>query len=143
MNRRNFLKSMIAVASAPAIVKAENIMKVWVPPEKKLIVGQSFADLVDELDEAKTSIQQQILKILGENNQVLAEIPLEFKAAQHGIIEAKVPASAFAKQSGRFVKAVIKDSLTMNQCDLSLNTNSIMAGDETRIGQLKIEANIN
>ena len=40
MNRRDFLKTMIAAAAAPAIVKAENIMKVWVPPEKKIITGE-------------------------------------------------------------------------------------------------------
>lgn len=28
---------MIVACAAPAIVKAENIMKVWVPPEKKII----------------------------------------------------------------------------------------------------------
>ena len=32
MNRRNFLKGMLAAAAAPAIVKAENIMRVK-PPE--------------------------------------------------------------------------------------------------------------
>ena len=37
MNRRDFLKTMIAAAAAPAIVKADNIMKIWVPPEKRII----------------------------------------------------------------------------------------------------------
>jgi len=39
MNRRNFLKSSVIIAVAPAIVKAENIMKIWVPSEKRIILG--------------------------------------------------------------------------------------------------------
>ena len=37
MNRRNFFKAMLAAASAPAIVKADSLMKIWVPPEKKIV----------------------------------------------------------------------------------------------------------
>lgn len=33
MNRRGFLKAMLAGMAAPAIVKSENIMKIWTPPE--------------------------------------------------------------------------------------------------------------
>lgn len=35
--RRNFLKAAVVVVAAPAIVKAENIMKIWVPPERTVI----------------------------------------------------------------------------------------------------------
>jgi len=37
MDRRDFLKTILATATAPAIVKADNIMKIWTPPEKKII----------------------------------------------------------------------------------------------------------
>lgn len=33
MNRRGFLKSAGIILAAPAIVKAENIMKIWTPPK--------------------------------------------------------------------------------------------------------------
>lgn len=33
MNRRDFLKAMLGAAMAPAVVKAENIMKIWTPPQ--------------------------------------------------------------------------------------------------------------
>lgn len=34
ISRRQFLQGMIAAAAAPAIVKAENIMKIWVPRQR-------------------------------------------------------------------------------------------------------------
>jgi len=34
MNRRGFLQAMLGVAVAPAIVKAENIMKIWTPSQE-------------------------------------------------------------------------------------------------------------
>ncbi len=37
MNRRGFLGAMLAAAMAPAVVKAENIMKIWTPPTDILV----------------------------------------------------------------------------------------------------------
>jgi hypothetical protein len=37
MNRRHFLSIIAAGLAAPAIVKAENIMRIWTPPEQKII----------------------------------------------------------------------------------------------------------
>lgn len=33
MNRRNFLATCLALSAAPAIVRAESLMKLWVPPQ--------------------------------------------------------------------------------------------------------------
>ncbi len=44
LTRRQFLQGMIAAGAAPAIVKAENLMKLYVPPEKKIITSSSFTD---------------------------------------------------------------------------------------------------
>ena len=33
MNRRGFIKGVAGLFVAPAIVKAENIMRIWVPPQ--------------------------------------------------------------------------------------------------------------
>ena len=41
MNRRNFLKGSAALFAAPAIVKAENIMKIWTPPDAGKIMTAS------------------------------------------------------------------------------------------------------
>jgi hypothetical protein len=38
VSRRTFLKSAGVLLAAPAIVKAENIMKIWTPPKDDLIV---------------------------------------------------------------------------------------------------------
>ncbi len=40
MTRRTFLKASGALFAAPAIVKAENIMKIWTPPEKEIYMGR-------------------------------------------------------------------------------------------------------
>jgi hypothetical protein len=37
MNRRHFLSIIAAGLAAPAIVKAENIMRIWTPPEQKIV----------------------------------------------------------------------------------------------------------
>ena len=34
MNRRGFLSAMLGAAMAPAVVKAENIMKIWTPSQE-------------------------------------------------------------------------------------------------------------
>lgn len=43
MNRRQFLQAMLAAGAAPAIVKAENLMKIWVPPAPKVVAGVDLA----------------------------------------------------------------------------------------------------
>jgi len=47
MNRRGFLGAMLAVASAPAFVRAESLMKIAVPKEKKIL---TLADLAGDFD---------------------------------------------------------------------------------------------
>lgn len=44
MNRRGFLSSILAAMSAPAIVKAHNIMRVFAPAESGLLLPE--ADIV-------------------------------------------------------------------------------------------------
>lgn len=45
INRRSFLKGLGILGAAPAIVKAENIMKIWTPP-KDIILPQSIDFMV-------------------------------------------------------------------------------------------------
>lgn len=49
MNRRNFLQAMLAAAAAPAICRAENLMKIYVPPQK--IYSGTPADFLGFMDE--------------------------------------------------------------------------------------------
>ena len=42
MNRRSFLKGLGILGAAPAIVKAENIMKIWTPPKDIIIPDMVF-----------------------------------------------------------------------------------------------------
>jgi hypothetical protein len=37
MNRRGFLQTCLALAAAPSIVRAENIMRIWTPPQGILV----------------------------------------------------------------------------------------------------------
>lgn len=41
VTRRGFLGFMVGAVSAPAIAKAENLMKIFVPPEKKIVTSWS------------------------------------------------------------------------------------------------------
>jgi hypothetical protein len=46
MTRRSFIKTMLIAASAPAIVKADNLMKIYVP-EKEIIIPKRNIIYVD------------------------------------------------------------------------------------------------
>ena len=39
MNRRGFLKGMGLVLAAPAYIKAENLMGLWLPLERRILCG--------------------------------------------------------------------------------------------------------
>lgn len=45
LSRRGFLGAILAAGAAPAIVKAESLMKVFVPPVKVLIANRSVSDV--------------------------------------------------------------------------------------------------
>ena len=47
MDRRGFLKSMLALAAAPAICKAENLMKIYVPPQEIYIPAPEILEVSD------------------------------------------------------------------------------------------------
>lgn len=42
--RRGFLGAILAAAAAPAIVRTESLMKIWVPPAPKILTWADFAD---------------------------------------------------------------------------------------------------
>jgi hypothetical protein len=42
LNRRSFLKGLGILGAAPAIVHAENIMKIWTPPKDIILPSQSI-----------------------------------------------------------------------------------------------------
>lgn len=42
INRRKFILGSVAIIAAPAIVKAENIMKIWMPKTKKIYIGDEW-----------------------------------------------------------------------------------------------------
>lgn len=42
MNRRGFLQSCLALAAAPAIVRAESIMRIWTPPQEIVLPHLEF-----------------------------------------------------------------------------------------------------
>lgn len=45
MNRRGFLGGLIGVVAAPAVVRAESLMKIWVPPSN-VVLPLSVADRI-------------------------------------------------------------------------------------------------
>ncbi len=46
MNRRDFLKVSGIILGAPAIVRAESLMKIWVPPVTESLVINSAGDII-------------------------------------------------------------------------------------------------
>lgn len=42
MNRRSLLLGIGAALAAPAIVRADSLMKLWVPPKRKLVTGAVY-----------------------------------------------------------------------------------------------------
>jgi hypothetical protein len=65
ITRRQFLKNSAAVLAIPAIVKAENLMPIWVPPEKKIVVRSL------DLDEMTLADLRNL------NDYTLAQPPME------------------------------------------------------------------
>lgn len=47
MNRRGFLTSMLALAAAPAIVRADSLMRI-VPPEVEVLTFASYDIVIDQ-----------------------------------------------------------------------------------------------
>lgn len=72
MNRRHFLKVILAACAAPAIVKAESIMRIATPKEMR-IVGQ--AELT--FDE----FQRQLLHTIAEN----LDVPYSLMAGDYSV----------------------------------------------------------
>jgi hypothetical protein len=60
MKRRDFLKAILATGMAPAIVKAENIMRIYVPPEKKIIMPSALLTPEEITKEASMILQGSI-----------------------------------------------------------------------------------
>lgn len=56
INRRGFLKGMLGLAAAPAICKAENLMKIFVPSQELIIpdqnLGRGMTNSIIHIDEA-------------------------------------------------------------------------------------------
>lgn len=58
MDRRQFLKGTAALFAAPAIVKAENIMPIWVPPQRVIPHGlrEDLTELVYDISPTDTPL---------------------------------------------------------------------------------------
>ena len=62
-NRRGFLGAMFAAAAAPAIVRAESLMKIYVPPQVIAYegVGQAYANaLANSMHQTKERVIEQV-----------------------------------------------------------------------------------
>lgn len=46
VTRRGFLTGMLALGAAPAIVRAESLMRLWVPPQRNVLVGYDLSQTV-------------------------------------------------------------------------------------------------
>jgi len=56
ISRRSFLKGTAALFAAPAIIKAENLMDVWTPPEPEIFTGYSKPAIIEDYRDALTTL---------------------------------------------------------------------------------------
>jgi hypothetical protein len=103
MNRRGFLGAILAAGAAPAIIQAENAMRLWVP-RQTLITGEigwvnGFRFIASDIykQDAASAMAQMI------DNQVVSALPETLKGAWRLLDDYGVP------ESSRFV--VVKPSL--------------------------------
>lgn len=68
MDRRNFLTSILALGAAPAIVSADNLMKIWVPPEKRIT---TLADWARE----SGAIPASVINSMEQMNDIIDDLP--------------------------------------------------------------------
>ena len=78
MERRDFLKGMIVAAAAPAIVKAENIMRIATPREVRIVAQESIS-----FEEFKRRMVQSIVDQMGLPYESLA---VDFARTSFGLI---------------------------------------------------------
>ncbi len=71
MQKRGFLKLILASAAAPAIIKADSLMKIWVPPQKIQVVGGYMT---------ATMVARQSLEMLAKNMAFMSDIHREWDA---------------------------------------------------------------
>ena len=76
LTRRNFLRGMLAAAAAPAIVKAENIMRIrplesgLLVPDSRVIVGRvdvyedRFDHIIEQLERRTQAVREDLLDAL-------------------------------------------------------------------------------
>lgn len=90
MNRRGFLGAMLGAAMAPAVVKAENLMKIIVPAEKKIFVGRGMTSPIWTLDDAafisrgaQSAFGETFFPTLKVEWNDVPDLPRQFKAACH------------------------------------------------------------
>lgn len=63
MNRRGFLGTIAGVIAAPAVVRAENLMKLWVPRDPATWVGIDLASNPDVLAIWSRALQREALGV--------------------------------------------------------------------------------
>lgn len=69
MNRRGFLGSILALGAAPAIVRADSLMRI-VPRETTVLWGKGIASMVREDQAAFNGITREALQIAWEKHPV-------------------------------------------------------------------------
>lgn len=85
INRRSFIKNGIALLAAPAIVHAENIMKIAVPKEKAIILHLDCpgGEISDFYLFQKMLLEQIAHATRIPYNQLEKDIPETFKSAAY------------------------------------------------------------
>ena len=86
MNRRGFLGGILAACAAPAIVRSQNIMRVFAPVESGLLLPVAGLLTID-------MITRETLRILHEKLSLVSSVNNQFDAsfANPGVIRVRAP----------------------------------------------------
>lgn len=109
MKRRDFLKAMVAAAVAPAIVRAESLMPIWVPSQEIIVPNYDGFD-VNEWHQISIAHFPEGLMFYVDGERVSADHPLIGNAS---LVVADVNMSASAWVKGKTISSIRADALGM------------------------------
>lgn len=89
MNRRDFLKTTGLIVAAPAIVRAESLMKIWVPPEPKILIprppGYYYVKTGGTaIGPEKLTLEEQMKYEIGSRQRPFSDVNDAFAVASKG-----------------------------------------------------------
>lgn len=148
LNRRQFLGSILALAAAPAIVRASSLMKV---PVRRPLSYWSDTARIDTIlyqsagifDGATLTLYSGYADDVGDVERPLVSMPLKFRPAKDGVLRAnqawgttiRTGAASMFRVMDAGANELMRGTVggPDNWCDMILAHNSLVSGQQLRI----------